>query len=282
MGKKSAKKSNARGAGSASSRKSPKKEVPVPITAAINQVKEIKSRYAESLPKRPQKALEGIRREIRQTKYPIYNLNRKIKYAPSRYYAGKFQKQKMELEAQLAARLNDLAAKREDFKTLVKDYEIIRKQKIADQRKVKRREKQQYKADENQDYKEFERLAFEILKLKGNIDAASDLLGIPITKIDTSDYIPSEETDEKGYLEDPANPYTVWMAIAKLKEDQKSGFWDYYIINGKRFASDNYVMIDFEAAKFWGSLKKTRTNTPEVDRFFNKKSKTVRYIPHKS
>lgn len=262
---------------------------PAPPTASpANQkdshvavVKAIRDKYQDNVPKRPGQAADKVRREIRQARQPIYSLNRKIKEAPTRYYKAKYRKEKRALEAQLQPQLSALIERREDFKTLARNYEAIRKEKTAIRRQLKRINTALTKADEEGNYKELERLTYQVLKLEGNIDALSKQLGLEIKTTPVEDYQPSDEEDEAGYLEDPANPYTIWQAIAQLDKDEESGNFKYFIINGKRLSAESVINITLESSKFWRSLKKPQTDTPRVNRSFNLTRETVKYTAFK-
>ena len=305
----------------------PAKKVP-----AATQVKDLRSKYGEKIAKRPQKALVDVRREIRQAKQPLYNLNRrhsrqqqelqtriekdlrklarqenKIK----KQYPGrvpkkaqrelealkketqrikrplynlntKFNKERKELEAKITPQLAPLIGKREDYRSLVKAYDTIREQKKAAQRKLKTAKKQLAKADEEQDYEALEKLTYQVLRLEGDIDKFNDILGQEITRTEVEGYEPEEEETEKGWNEDPANPYTIWDAIKKLDQDLRSEQWEYFILNGKRFAKASIISIHIEASQFWLSLKKPKTDTPRVNRYYNLLTKTIKYIEFKS
>ncbi len=285
MAKKQAKKAKAptsRSAGKPVSKPVRKStEVKQPKISPVTQVKAIQEKYGTGIPKHIKKELGSVRKEIRQAKQPLYTLNRKIREAPTPYYVKKYRKQRRELEAQLNPKIADLAAKREDYKILQKATATIREEQKANKRKLKSLEKKVTKADEEKDYVNLKALTYQLLKLQGIIDTMDATLGKEIKKIESEAYEPDEEEDERGYLEDPANPYTIWQAIHQLDDDLKNKGWKYFIINGKRFAADNIISISAEASRFWLIIKQPKTSTPQVLRYFNLEKSTVRYIPYK-
>lgn len=254
---------------------------PAPSRAATQiNVKEIKGRYDRTI-RSPKRELKGLRKEIAQVNQQVYNLNRKIKQAPSKYYAAKLRKQKRELEEFLKPHVDSLKAQRTDFVQLEKGYERLRKEKQSVRNKLTALEKKITQAEETKNWKELEKLTYQKINLEGQIDNISGLLGAKIDKENITGYEPEEEADKAGYSEDPNNPYTIWQAIAKFEEDRASKKWDYFVINGKRISAENEILLATEAADFWSSLKVAGTGTPYVLRYFKLEKKTVKYTSFK-
>lgn len=254
---------------------------PAPQMSWTNTINEITAKYKETIPKNIDKGLGAVRKELRQARQPLYALNKKIKNAPSKYYRGKYRKERAALEAQLAPRLTNLSDRREDFKTLQKAQDAIRVEKASTRRELTRLKRKLSKADEELDYQAQQKLVPLIIKLQGNIDAMDAALGREILRTDTAGYLPSEEEDKSGYIEDPNNPYTIWQAMKQLDEDLKNPLWKHFVINGKHFSADSVISIRQEATTFWLILKKPRTDTPKVNRFVHLQKLTVKYVPYK-
>jgi len=254
---------------------------PAPQMSWTNTINEITTKYKDTIPKNIDKGLGAVRKELRQARQPIYALNRKIKNAPSKYYKGKYRKERAALEAQLAPRLTSLSDRRDDFKTLQKAQDAIRIEKAITRKALTRLKKELNKADEELDYQAQQRLVPQIIKLQGNIDAMDAALGKEILRTDTAGYLPSEEEGKRGYIEDPQNPYTIWQAMKQLDEDLKNPVWKHFVINGMHFSSDSVISIRQEATSFWLILKKPRTDTPKVNRYVHLTKFTVKYVPYK-
>lgn len=282
MAKSKPKKSAARKpAGKPKSAATRRPSAPAPSKAATRiNVKEIQGKYDRTI-KSPKRELKGLRKEIAQLNQPLYNLNRKIKEAPSKYYAAKYRKQKRELEEFLKPHVDSLKAQRKDFVSLEKGYDNLRKEKQSIRSKLTALDKKITKAEETKNWKELEKLTYQKINLEGQIDNISGLLGATIDKPDVTGYEIEKEADKAGYKEDPANPYTIWQAIRQLEIDRESGKWDYFVINGKRISAENEITLAIEAADFWSSLKVAGAGTPYVLRYLNVPKKTVKYVAYK-
>lgn len=248
-----------------------------------SQVKSITQKYSEEgIPKRVDIALKGIRKEIKAIMAPVYKLHSKIRDTTSRRQKAEYKKELALYEELLAPYIADLKEHRDDYKTLTKAKAIIRDQEKVAKRDLKKLEKKLKEADETKNYKELEKLTYEIVKLQGTIDAMGAALGKPIKMTDVEDYEPDLEEDEAGYIEDPNNPYTIWQAIKQLEEDQASGQFLWFIIDGARYSHKNVISIAVAASEFWLTLKKPKTDTPRVNRYVNLTTKSVKYKSYKS
>lgn len=226
----------------------------------------------------PKKELQSVRKEIRSVRSPIYAFNRKIKNAPTKYQERKIKKQKNEYLKSIEDRLNNLVEKRTDLASRYRNYETNKSERNSLKRKVASLDKKIDKALDAGDYKQVEKLRYQQIKFLGEIDKLSEKLGIKLERPDIEHFDKEDADGGEGYTIDARSPYSIWEAIKQLNIDIESESFDYFIINGKRFSSDNVIQITAEASAFWISSKKKTDGTPYVNRFLNFKKKSVKYL----
>lgn len=226
------------------------------------------------------KDLVEVQKDIRKVRGPIYSLNRKIKDAPTQYQQRKLKRQKKEYLASIDQRLQGLAERRSDLRGKIKGYQEAVTERSAAKRRLTALLKKIDNAEENQNWKEVERLRFLELKELGIIDKLSEAAGIELKKTDKTKFDREDFEDEggKGYELDERSPYSVWEAIKQLHQDLEKGAFKFFVINGKRFSSDNPIEITAEASIFWISIKKKTDGTPYVNRYINIKRESVKYL----
>ena len=258
-----------------------KKSKPNVSGEEIKAIRSIQERYTAPI-KRPKKELTKIKSELKSIRQPLYNLQAQLKRTTSKIKARAINKEIKKYNKAIDKPLDNLIQKRKDVKYLDKKFEFVRKEKVRLRSQITRYDKLIDKATENKDYKEAQRLTFQKIKELGGIDTLNAMLGMPVPKQDVSGYKADEDKDKKGFMEDPANPYTIWEAIEKLNEDTNSDYWKYIIINGNKYSIKNdIIQIVSEASSFWISVKQVKTKTPYVLRFINTGKKIVRYEPFK-
>jgi hypothetical protein len=248
--------------------------------ALIKDVKSIQAKYEKPI-KSPVRELGKIKSELSDLRKPLYKLRAQFKKETRKTYADKLRKQIKAYEKIMTPKVEHLVEKRDDTKHLQKQFQAIRDEKRKKNSKIAQIDRKIDKAEENGDWKEVQRLSEQKLKELGNIKSLNETLGMPVYRPDVEGYETSEEADERGFVEDAANPMTIWEAANKVKYDVDSEQWDYIIINGKRFSTKNKIQIASEASGFWFILDKKQSATPRVLRFYNMQTRTVKYIPYK-
>lgn len=243
-------------------------------------VKAIQKKYDKPIQK-PKKEIAKIKSELKSIRKPLYDLNRKLKKETRKTYADKLKREIRKYEKTISKPLDELIQKRKDVRFVEKKFDVIRKEKAKKRGILKRYDRLIDKAEENNDYKEVEKLTYAKIKELGNIDEFNAMLGMPVLKDDSEKYKSKIDKDKKGFIEDAANPLTIWEAIEKLNEDRKSMEWDYIIVNDKKISTNSIIELASESSSFWLILKQSKTRTPHVLRFFNLKNKTVKYEPYK-
>jgi hypothetical protein len=225
------------------------------------------------------KALVEVKKEIRHARRPLYDLNRKIKEAPTKYQERKLKKQRRDYLAGVEPRLQELVEKRSELNTKIKVYQGAVTERSSAKRRLKSIEKKIAAAEENLDWKEVERLSYLVVKERQKIDKLSEAAGIELKKTDLSKFDREELEDEggEGYQLDQRSPYSIWEGIKQLHKDLDSGSFKFFVINGKRISGENAIQITAEASVFWISIKKRRDGTPYINRYINFKSKSVKY-----
>src|SRR3954470_837224 len=128
------------------------------------------------------KDLEFVKKDLRKARRPLYEFNRKIREAPTRYQARKLKKQKKEYETSIEPRLQELTHKRTELNLRVKEYHDAVADRTASKRKLKSIQKKIDSAEENQDWKEVHRLRLLEVKELGIIDKLSEKAGIELKK----------------------------------------------------------------------------------------------------
>lgn len=227
--------------------------------------------------KSPKKELDQARKSIRKIKSPIYSLNKKIKEAPSAYYARKYKKQRKEYEASIQNELSRLIDKRSELSKQYKIFVEKNEDRQSTKRKISSLEKKIQDAIDDKDIKAAEKLRYQLVKYLSKLDKLHKEMGVAVEEFNEGD-IDEDQEGGKGYESDPANPYAVWEAIKKLHEDLDSGEFKYIIVNGKRFSTNNPDEILLEASEFWVIIKNKRGGTPLVNRFVNFKTMSVKYL----
>ncbi len=239
----------------------------------------------------PKKKLDQVRKSIRQTKQPVYNLNRRIANAPTTSKQRKLKKERKDLLASIDKKLSGLNKQRASLRGKVKVFNEKKEQRARSVRRAWSLEAKIKKAADKKDLKTLEKLRYQLLKELGEISRhEKELKGMSgevfpeeIPTVFPTE--PEEEEDEEPqvgpeYIEDPNNPYAVWEAIRQLNTDLSSGEWKYIIINGKRFSTANEDEILAESSLFWLIVKKgsSKDDTPRVNRYMNMETKTIRYV----
>ncbi len=226
----------------------------------------------------PARELKKVRGDISKARAPIYRLNSKIRNAPSKYQAGKLRKQKKGLLAKIEPALSELISKRNDLSVKAKKYAQNVKKKKSEFSKVYSLERKIKNAVDNKDLKQAEKLRYQLLKHLGEIDRLRKEMGViedgkgkPIAE-------PGEDAGGKDYVLDSKSPYAIWEAIKQLHVDLDDEFFQFFIVNGKRFKRGNEDLITAEASSFWISAKEKTDGTPLVDRYVNFKTKSVKYL----
>lgn len=227
--------------------------------------------------KSPKKQLDQTRKAIRKIKAPIYSINRKIKNAPSAYYARKYKKEKKAYEASIKSNLSGLIDKRSDLTKKYKHFEKNQAARSSKKRQISSLEKKIRDAIDNKDIKSAEKLRYLLIKNLRELDKLHKEMGVELEEYNEDEIIEEEQDGGPGFEIDPFSPYAVWEAIKKLHEDLANGEFKYFIVNGKRFSAENEDEILVEGSEFWVVIKKRKGGTPLVNRFVNFKTKTVKY-----
>lgn len=232
----------------------------------------------------PRKELTGIQKEIRQVRNPLYKLNSKIKNAPNRYQAGKLKKERTAYLQQIEGRLTGLVEKRSELRAQIKEFDKLKRERVALKRQVRNLEKKIRVAADDQNLPVAEALRYDLLKKLGQIDELDKKMGASIKKVDLTKFDREKEDDQggKNFELDHRSPYAIWEAIKQLHIDLEEANFKFFIVNGKQFPSESVIQISAEASAFWVASKRKADGTPYINRFINFKTNTVKYLYYNS
>jgi len=244
--------------------------------AIIRKVAEAQS-YFDKPVKQPRKVRTSVQKEISRIRSKEYRLRKKVDEAPNKYQKGKARKLLNQYRDSTSDLITSLKEKRVRLNTIIKFSDVVRQEKRKVRSKIAQVKKKIDKAEENKDWKEVERLRYQQLKREFELDGLNRASGNPPEQedVDIDEYEPDTDPDRSGYIEDPANPYTIWQAITQLDNDLKSGTYQFFVINGSRYSSSHEMEIRAAASEFWITIKGGGVGTPFVYRYF--KNNSVRY-----
>ena len=227
----------------------------------------------------PKKTLQEVSSKLSSVRRPLYAINKKIKNASSKYYERKFKKEREAYLRENELQIQELSRRKSELKRSLKEFEFTKKERTTAKRKATSIEKQIQAAIENKDIAAAEKLKHKLLKQLQEIDKLTEKLGVELNKTDPDKYDKKDykKDEEAGFIPDPYNPYAIWEAIKQFHTDLESGEWDFIIVNGKRYSTNNPIQLTAEASDFWINSKEKTDGTPYVLIFRNDQTRTSKY-----
>lgn len=239
---------------------------------SIRKAADIQKKFDKPV-RSPKREIAKINKQLRSARSPIYNWNRKIKNAPSKYYARKYRKELKVYKDSVAENIINLTQKRSDLHTLQREFSELKKQKRRLSAELGNIEGKMKKARKKKDLTALANLAMDHSSKRMQLKDVEIATGVRQKMMFEK---PGKEVSApEGFIADPNNPYTYWQGVRMFDDDVSNGYWNYFIIAGKRMSGKNPIEVSAEG-KVWFDSFDADSDT-HINRYISNKSKTVKY-----